>query len=67
MAALLASRRRDAVVLALDLATAKDEKMAAQQEAERERNIASTRKDTILAQQKIIADLQAIVRGTQVD
>lgn len=65
IAALLTSRRRDAVDLSLELAAANQEKSAAQHEAREAQCLALTREDTIRAQEKMIADLRAIVQGTQ--
>lgn len=65
VAALLTSRRRDAVELALELGVANKEKETARQEAQEAISVASSREETIRAQQKMIADLQAIVNDSQ--
>lgn len=64
VSALLTSRRRDAVVLALELGSVTEEKKKAEEEANAARQEVETRDQTILAQQKVIADLRAMVDGS---
>jgi uncharacterized protein YbcC (UPF0753/DUF2309 family) len=62
-AALVASRRREAVDLAMQLQQSQDQEREALAEAERTRQALSEGQSTIAAQEAVIARLQAVINS----